>query len=82
MTPRKRSEADIAVEILMERQEPMFYQELIREIGKTLQMEYTDQEMVEVYTHLNMDNRLEYKGDGMWYFVSNRTYRSNHDEEE
>ena len=81
MNMRRKSEADIAVEILMERKEPLFYQELIREVSKRLGIEYTEQEMVEVYTRLNMDNRLEYKGEGMWYFVSNRTYRDTTEEE-
>lgn len=81
MNMRRKSEADIAVEILMERKEPLFYQELIREVSKRLGVEYTEQEMVEVYTRLNMDNRLEYKGEGMWYFVSNRTYRDTTEEE-
>jgi len=81
MDMRRKSEADIAVEILMERKEPLFYQELIREVSKRLGIEYTEQEMVEVYTRLNMDNRLEYKGEGMWYFVSNRTYRDTTEEE-
>ena len=81
MNMRRKSEADIAVEILMERKEPLFYQELIREVSKRLGIVYTEQEMVEVYTRLNMDNRLEYKGEGMWYFVSNRTYRDTTEEE-
>ena len=39
MAVRKKSEADIAVEILMERREPLFYQELIREVSKRLGLE-------------------------------------------
>ena len=80
MSPRNKTEADIAVEILRERKEPLFYQELLEEVSKRLGLEYSEQEMVEVYTRLNLDNRLEYKGDGMWYFVPNRTYRDEKEE--
>ena len=75
MATRKKTEADIAVEILMKKQEPMFYQDLLAKIAKRLGVQYDEQELVEVYTRLNMDNRLEYKENGMWYFVSNRSYR-------
>ena len=81
MAIRKTSEADAAVEILMECKEPLFYSDLIEKVSKNLGIEYTEQDMIEVYTRLNMDNRLEYKGNGMWYFVSNRTYRSSHEED-
>ena len=63
----KKSEADWALDILLENQEPMFYLDLINEIGKRLKKELSEKQIVSIYTRLNLDNRLTYEGDGLWF---------------
>ena len=68
----KKSEADWALDILLENQEPMFYLDLINEIGKRLKKELSEKQIVSIYTRLNLDNRLTYEGDGLWFYDNNK----------
>jgi DNA-directed RNA polymerase delta subunit len=69
---RKKSEADWAVAILSERQEPMFYKALVEEIAEKMNKSKDVGTLTSIYTRLNLDNRLVYQGDGYWYFDLNR----------
>jgi DNA-directed RNA polymerase subunit delta len=72
MQQKKRSEADWAVEILLEKKEPVYYLELIKEISKRMGRSQDDQALTSVYTRINLDNRLVYEGDGFWFYDTNR----------
>lgn len=72
MIPRKKSEADWAVEILLEKQEAMFYLDLIKEIAGKMGKKKNNQVLASINTRLNMDNRLIYQGDGYWFYDHNR----------
>lgn len=72
MKLRKRSEADWAVEILLERKEPVYYLELIREISERMGRSQDSSALTSVYTRLNLDNRLIHQGDGYWFYDTNR----------
>jgi DNA-directed RNA polymerase subunit delta len=72
MQQRKRSEADWAVEILLEKKEPVYYLELIKEISKRMGRSQDEQALTSVYTRINLDNRLVYQGDGFWFYDTNR----------
>jgi DNA-directed RNA polymerase delta subunit len=72
MQQRKRSEADWAVEILLEKKEPIYYLELIKEISKRMGRSQDEQALTSIYTRLNLDNRLVYQGDGFWFYDTNR----------
>lgn len=69
---RKRSEADWAVEVLLEKQEPVYYLELIKEISKRMGRSQDDHTLTSIYTRLNLDNRLVCQGDGYWFYDTNR----------
>lgn len=69
---RKRSEADWAVEILLEKKEPIYYLELIKEISTRMGRSQDEQALTSIYTRLNLDNRLVYQGDGFWFYDTNR----------
>jgi DNA-directed RNA polymerase, delta subunit len=75
MYQRKKSEADWALEILSQRQEPVFYAELIREIAKKMGKQTDTTTLTSIYTRINLDNRLIYQGDGYWYFDASKIYR-------
>ncbi|MDO4540418.1 MAG: DNA-directed RNA polymerase subunit delta [Syntrophomonadaceae bacterium] len=75
LVPRKKSEADWAVEVMRERMEPVFYSDLVKEIAKRMDKAATESNLSTIYTRLNLDNRLIYQGDGFWYFDENRLYR-------
>lgn len=75
MQPRKKSEADWALEILSQRQEPVFYDELTREIAKRMGKQIDTSSLTSIYTRINLDNRLVYQGDGYWYYDSSKIYR-------
>lgn len=76
MIPRKKkSEADWAVEILLERKEPIFFKELITIICDKMGKKMNDSVITSVYTRLNLDNRLVYQGEGYWYFNNSRIHR-------
>lgn len=72
MVPRKKSEADWAVEILSKKQEPIFYADLIKEVASLMGKKDDPANLTSVYTRINLDNRLVYQGQGFWYFDSNR----------
>ncbi|MDD2585127.1 MAG: DNA-directed RNA polymerase subunit delta [Syntrophomonadaceae bacterium] len=72
MIQRKKSEADWAVAILQESQEPMHYQDLIKKIIEKMGKSKNNETITSIYTRLNLDNRLIYQGDGYWYYDSNR----------
>jgi DNA-directed RNA polymerase subunit delta len=72
---RKKSEADWAVEILQEKQEPLQYLDLIKEICDKMGKKANLDTITSVYTRLNMDNRLVYEGDGYWYYDTSKINR-------
>lgn len=72
MVPRKKSEADWAVEILKEKQEAVYYQELIMSIAEKMGKKTNSLILSSINTRLNMDNRLIYQGDGYWFYDKNR----------
>jgi len=75
MQQRKKSEADWALEILSERQEPVFYDELTRRIAEKMGKQLDAANLTSIYTRINLDNRLIYQGDGYWYFDASKIYR-------
>ncbi|MDD2511118.1 MAG: DNA-directed RNA polymerase subunit delta [Syntrophomonas sp.] len=72
MMPRKKSEADWAVDILSEKQEAMFYADLIKEVAKMMGKKKDPGSLTSIYTRINLDNRLVHQGQGYWYFDTNR----------
>lgn len=72
MQSRKRSEADWAVEILLERKEPVYFLELIKEISDRMGRRQDNLSLTSVYTRLNLDNRLVHQGEGYWFYDTNR----------
>lgn len=72
MRQRKKSEADWAVQILSERQEPIYYDELTREIASKMGKQVDKANLNSIYTRINLDNRLVYQGDGYWFFDTSR----------
>ena len=68
----KKRDVDVACEILENQQEPMYYLDLIQEIGKKTGKEYDAETINMVYTTLNLDNRLEYQGEGYWFLTNYR----------
>lgn len=75
MIPRKKSEADWAVEILAEKQEAVYYFDLIETIAQKMGKKNDPDNLTSIYTRLNMDNRLVYQGDGYWYYDASRLKR-------
>ncbi len=75
MRKRKKSEADWAVEILAQRQEPVFYEDLIKEIAVQMGKPVEKNILNSIYTRINLDNRLVYKGDGYWFYDTSRINR-------
>lgn len=75
MRQRKKSEADWAVEILSQKQEPIFYDELVREIAVKMGKQLDKSNLNSIYTRINLDNRLVYQGEGYWYFDTSRMQR-------
>ncbi|MEA4925176.1 MAG: DNA-directed RNA polymerase subunit delta [Syntrophomonadaceae bacterium] len=75
MYQRKKSEADWALEILSQKQEPVFYAELTQEIAKRMGKQTDTATLTSIYTRINLDNRLIYQGDGYWYFDASKIYR-------
>ncbi|MDD4172338.1 MAG: DNA-directed RNA polymerase subunit delta [Syntrophomonas sp.] len=75
MQTRKKSEADWAMEILSERQEPVFYDELSKQIAKKMGKKSDAATLTSIYTRINLDNRLVYQGDGYWYYDAGKIYR-------
>lgn len=75
MQQRKKSEADWALEILAQKQEPVFYDELTRAIAGKMGKQVDPVTLTSIYTRINLDNRLVYQGDGYWYFDASKIYR-------
>jgi len=75
LVPRKKSEADWAVEILAEKQEAIYYGDLIETIAQQMGKKTDPASLTSIYTRLNMDNRLVYQGDGYWYYDASRLKR-------
>lgn len=75
MQVRKKSEADWALEILSQRQEPVFYDELTREIANKMGRQVDAVTLTSIYTRINLDNRLIYQGNGYWYYDASKIYR-------
>jgi DNA-directed RNA polymerase delta subunit len=75
MQPRKKSEADWALEILAERQEPVFYADLTQAIAEKMGKQRDAVTLTSIYTRINLDNRLIYQGDGYWFYDASKIYR-------
>ncbi|HBQ84888.1 MAG TPA: DNA-directed RNA polymerase subunit delta [Syntrophomonas sp.] len=76
MIQRKKSEADWAVAILAEKQEPLFYKELVDKVAEQMNKKNDIATLSSIYTRLNLDNRLVYQGDGYWFYD---LHRARHD---
>ena len=63
-----RSETDVAHDILSEKNEAMYYKELVMEVidKKRKPVQSLAQAISEVYTLINMDSRFHYEGEGKW----------------
>lgn len=72
MITRKKSEADWAIEILQEKQEAVFYLDLVSAIAGKMNKKKNSQVYSSINTRLNMDNRLVYQGEGYWFYDRNR----------
>ncbi len=72
MVSRKKTEADLAVEILLEKQEPMYYETLLKEIALRMGRDQQIATLVPIFSRLNLDHRLLYQGDGFWYIDPKR----------
>jgi DNA-directed RNA polymerase subunit delta len=72
---RKKSEADWALEIMKERQEPVFYDELVKTVAAKMNKTPDTANLTSIYTRINLDNRLVYQGDGFWYFDASKVHR-------
>ncbi|NLO21940.1 MAG: DNA-directed RNA polymerase subunit delta [Syntrophomonadaceae bacterium] len=72
MVSRKKTEADLAVEILLENQESMFYEALLKEIAARMGRDQKISTLVPIFSRLNLDHRLQYQGDGFWYLDPKR----------
>lgn len=75
MVPRKKSEADWAVEILAEKQEAVYYYDLIKTVVQKMGKKDDPNTLTSTYTRLNMDNRLVYQGEGYWFYDASRLTR-------
>lgn len=75
MQQRKKSEADWALEILAERQEPVFFADLTRAIAEKMGKQQDAVTLTSIYTRINLDNRLIYQGDGYWFYDASKIYR-------
>ncbi|MEQ8235712.1 MAG: DNA-directed RNA polymerase subunit delta [Syntrophomonadaceae bacterium] len=75
MQQRKKSEADWALEILAEKQEPVFFADLTRAIAEKMGKQQDAVTLTSIYTRINLDNRLIYQGDGYWFYDASKIYR-------
>ncbi len=72
MVNKKKTEADLAVEILLEGYEPIYYEVLLKEIAARMGRDDQISTLVAIFSRLNMDHRLVYQGEGFWYFDTKR----------
>ncbi len=65
------SEADVAYYILSQKGETMYYKDLVLEVieKKQKSVQSLSAAISEVYTHINMDSRFHYEGEGKWGLV-------------
>ena len=65
------SEADVAYHVLAEKGETMYYKDLVLEVIEKKQkpVQSLSAAISEVYTHINMDSRFHYAGEGKWGLV-------------
>ncbi|HHW61327.1 MAG TPA: DNA-directed RNA polymerase subunit delta [Syntrophomonadaceae bacterium] len=75
MRPRKKSEADWALEIMKEKEEPIYYDELVKSIAKKMNKKPDVSVLSSIYTRINLDSRLIYEGDGYWFYDSTKIHR-------
>lgn len=75
MMTQKKSEADWAVEIMSQKQEAMFYSDLINEIADMMGRKKDTATLTSIYTRINLDNRLVYQGEGYWFYDTSRISR-------
>lgn len=75
MMTQKKSEADWAVEIISQKQEAMFYSDLINEIAEKMGRNKDTAALTSIYTRINLDNRLVYQGEGYWFYDTSRISR-------
>lgn len=69
---RRKSEIDWAVDILVEKQQPMYCLDLVREVAQRMGKRDDAETLSSMYTRINLDNRMVYQGDGYWYYDTNR----------
>ncbi|MDR1160117.1 MAG: DNA-directed RNA polymerase subunit delta [Syntrophomonadaceae bacterium] len=69
---KKKSESDWAIELIRENKEPVFYKELLISIAEKIGCTQDAASLSNIYTRINMDNRLTYQGEGYWFFDNNR----------
>ena len=64
----KRLETDVAHDILSEKNEAMYYKDLVLEVidKNRTPVQSLSHAISEVYTLINMDSRFHYEGDGKW----------------
>ncbi|MEQ8173802.1 MAG: DNA-directed RNA polymerase subunit delta [Syntrophomonadaceae bacterium] len=69
---RRKSEIDLAVDILVEKQQPIYCMDLVREVAARMGKRDDPETLTSMYTRFNLDNRLVYQGEGYWYYDTNR----------
>ncbi|MDR1616199.1 MAG: DNA-directed RNA polymerase subunit delta [Syntrophomonadaceae bacterium] len=69
---KKKSESDWAIELIREKKEPVFYKDLLIGIAEKTGRAQDATSLSNIYTRINMDNRLTYQGEGYWFFDNNR----------
>ncbi|MGI6452801.1 MAG: DNA-directed RNA polymerase subunit delta [Syntrophomonadaceae bacterium] len=68
----KKSEVDLAVEVLMARQQPVYFLDLIKQVAQMMGKDDSPSTIASILTRINLDNRLVYQKDGYWYYDSNK----------
>ncbi|MBO6179056.1 MAG: DNA-directed RNA polymerase subunit delta [Selenomonadaceae bacterium] len=65
------SEADVAYDILKKRGTAVYYKDLVTEVIEKKQKPVRSMSAAisEVYTHINMDSRFHYAGEGNWDLI-------------
>ena len=71
----KKSEADWAVDLLVEHQEPIYYLDLLNQICEKMGRSTSPSALTSMYTRLSLDNRLLHQGDGYWFYDTGRVKR-------
>jgi len=66
VSPFRKNDADVAKDIIKERNEAVHYSELLKEVLTRQGKEITDENMAAAYTSLNLDHELVHVGDGYW----------------